>query len=77
MRDVRFKDLPAVGPRPGHWMHGTLEQFVVRLSPVAYALRVQHVIPNLDAWNKELQKGVNQGQTTVFSRAPPEAIFFP
>jgi hypothetical protein len=59
MRDVRFKALPTMGPHPGHWTHASLEQFVLRLSPICYALVVRRIIPTLDALNAELLKGRN------------------
>ena len=59
MRDVRFKDLAAAGPHPGTWMHGHLEQFITRLSPLTYLLTVRRIIPSLEDVNRVLQTGLN------------------
>jgi hypothetical protein len=57
MRDVRFKMLPPVGPHPGIWTYGTLEQFALRLAPIYYALTVLRTLPSLEDINREFLKG--------------------
>lgn len=57
MRNVRFKDIPALGRDPGDWSHESLEQFVVRLSPIRYLLIISRKLPSLEKLNRELQKG--------------------
>jgi hypothetical protein len=57
MRDIRFKELPAVGGGTGHWVYSTLEEFAIRLSSLDYTLTIDRVIPSRDAMNQEFLKG--------------------
>ena len=74
MRDVRFKELPPVGSHPGKWTYATLEEFVLRLSPIGYALVVRRVIPSLEKLNEELQKGRNDRGMSGGTEWKPFAI---
>jgi len=57
MRDIRFKNFAATGPREASWAHATLAEFLL-ISPLfAYELKAFGVIPPLHIFNEKLSKG--------------------
>ena len=59
MRDVRYKQLPAMGPGEGPWGYAPLDQFLVGIPAFSYALKIFNVIPPMHVINEVLARGVD------------------
>ena len=57
MRDIRFKNFAATGPREAPWEHASLAEFLL-ISPLfVYELKAFGVIPPLHVINEKLSEG--------------------